>query len=191
MSPEEVRRIRKYLLIILAGLSICLVGALIFTYWYVPQNESKSLNFQAYAPQKLPSGVRLTVHSTTVRFGGVVKYVDFSTNLTGFHISEQKMSQRDYTGTFGSCNFKRGTGSCTSHQTPQKTAYHVLTVANGLGTPTLQTVYWYLNGTELEFNLLDSQAHQYSPDSWGPIVDSFTPVDYGYERGTTVNSSGG
>ncbi len=191
MSEESIPRTRKPLLILLGGLTVCLIGALVFTYWYVPRNESKSLNFQAYAPQKLPSNVRLTTHSTTIRYGGIVKYVAFDTNLTGFHISEQKMSHRDYTGTFGSCNFNRGTSTCVSLQTPQKTAYHVMTVASSNGTPSLQTIYWYRNGTELEFSLLDTQAHHYSPDSWGPIIDSFTPVNYGYERGTVANGSGG
>lgn len=191
MTEQPTRTIRRRLLFILAGLVVCLCIALLFTYWYVPRSESKARNFQAYAPQKLPAGVHITSHSTTLRYGGILKYVAFDTNLTGFHISEHKMSKRDYTGTFGSCNFNRGPDTCVSLQTPGHTAYHVMTVEDSTGTPSLQSVYWYWNGTELEFNLQDTQAHHYVPASWGPVIDSFTPVNYGFEAGTVVNGSSG
>jgi len=191
MTEWPTYKIGKVLLIALAAAVTCLLIALLFTYWYVPRTESKSHDFQAYAPQKLPVGIHPTTHATTNLFGGMVKTVMFNTNNAGLHISEQKMSRSDYNNTFGSCNFKRSTNTCIGHHTPRNVTYEVLTVTNNSGKPSLQTVHWLRNGTELEIDLMDAQANHYSPDSWGPVIDSFVPVQYGYERGTFVKTHGG
>lgn len=170
-------------------LLISFVLAVIIGYWFYAQ---RSLNFQAYQPNTLPEGIKITRHEVTITSGQVHKHkqVTYYTNTPDFYIAEQKSSPQDYAQTTYSCAAKPSNATCFTYSSKSHQAFEVQTAAYGNSDASYQTISWLRGNTRFWISLENDQALKYPPESWGNIIDSFSPINYPNEHIKKVTING-
>ncbi|HSX01812.1 MAG TPA: hypothetical protein VLI05_00695 [Candidatus Saccharimonadia bacterium] len=150
-----------------------------------------SLSFQAYKPGKLPSNLVVTSHTIIISKqgsgdGGYLKTITYLTNQPEVTIGEQKSSPTDHTNRLFSCAEHLTNTTCTTHMSPHHQTYSVQTAfdsaADGTsGQPFDQTISWLRGDTLIWITLEGRQAQAYDAQSWGAVIDDFSPVNFGLE----------
>lgn len=151
--------------------------------------EPLTTGFQAYTPTLLPTGVHTVSHATQQLLYYGEKHVDISTNIPAFYINENKISASERTDVY-SCGLNISPTTCAIYTSPRDQRYQVLVSQDGTGKPSLDTISWVKNQTMIMISIEAPASIQYADTDWGRVVDSFTAVNYGYERGSVVRNQG-
>ena len=162
-------------------------------YFSVQRHNNNELRFQAYTPTKLPSGIHLTDHATYVYNGEGehFKQVSLLTNVYSFGIGEEKSTFQQFQATTFNCASKIANSTCITLSSPAGQLYDVQTIFTNRSKISDKTISWHRNNTRFWISLSNDQLQNYSDKSWGPIIDSFQPVNYGFEKGKNIHFSGG
>jgi hypothetical protein len=152
----------------------------------------RSLDFQAYQPMALPSGIAITGHDISiVKQGGdpngtYFKTVGYKVNNPDISIGEQKSSAANYAGRLFSCKQSLLGSNCGTFTSPQHQTYSIQTSFSGGSSDTpgkafSQTISWLRGDTLIWISLSGKQAGRHDDQTWAKVIDSFVPVNYGYE----------
>lgn len=169
---------KKPLVILLVAALFLLAGGLIS--FVLHDKHSSSLNFQAYAPQVLPSGLRVTERTVDVWSNKTnpltsKKILTYELDDSKGYISQANKS--DYTPRAVMCEQNVLNQTCKILKTPQGQQYKVeLTFTDGQEL-SHQTIRWFKDNTYI-WMLLNTAATALSENELSQTVDSFSPVSY-------------
>lgn len=156
--------------------------------------NNQQLNFQAYSPSFLPTGIHVVGHSTdnVTGEGENFKEVTINTSFSHFGIGEEKSTSQGYEMTTFSCKAKLTNSTCTNFTSSKGQKYDVQTAFDTKSmNVTAQNISWYFNGTRFWITLNSDLSRKFATQSWGQIIDSFRPTSYGNEPGKNIHFTGG
>lgn len=164
--------------IIMFVATLLLVGGLATSMLF--KKNSSSLDFQAYAPQTLPSGLRITERSVDIWSSKTNPFK--SKKILSYRFAESKgyISQTyksDYTSQVVTCDRNVVNQSCKILKTPKGQEYKIELTSWRDQELSSQTVRWFKNNTYIWLSL-NSNVQALSEGEINQTIDSFSPVTY-------------
>ena len=159
---------------------ISLIAAVVFTggltAFTLYEKNSSSLDFQAYAPQTLPSGLHVTERTLDIWSDDMNPFASKKIVSARFNDSKGYISQTnksDYTSAVVTCGRSVTNQTCEMLKTPKGQKYKAeLTYGTDQELST-QTYRWFKDGTYIWLSLRGEEE-----DDIDLTIDSFRPVTY-------------
>lgn len=168
---------RNVVIILVVATFILATGLISFALF---KKNSSSLDFQAYAPQILPPGLRITDRTVDIWSNKTNPFV--SKKILTYRLDESKgyISQADksgYTSKVVMCGRNLINQTCKTLKTPEGQQYIVELTSKNNQELSSQTIRWFKNDTYIWLSL-NSNVKALSENDINQTVDSFNPATY-------------